>query len=274
VDHGTVEEFCADGCDADPVGSNNLREWLEELETTSGANQVTVIIEACRSGSFIDRYDKNDADSIFHSISKNGRVVIASTGRDKNAFVSADGAYFSDGFFSAVAEGKSVLASFTQAKAAVEMTPYAQFQTPWLDDNGDWVSSPADGTYAASRYVANFLGGSLPEITAATVTVTGSTRQITAWVERGDDEVGMVWAAVYAPSFHPPTTPTLELGVPLIALQPDLDHEGVYTSNYSGFSEPGSYKVVVYARDTAGNYALPKLVLTGLKNVFLPLIKK
>ena len=150
MDHGLTEAYCADGCTAGAIAAQDLNTWLNELETTSGANQITVLIEACHSGSFIDRFG-----DVAKSISKDGRVIIASTGRTNNAYASADGAYFSDAFFSAVAESKSVLCSFTQAKDAVEMLP--NDQTPWLDDNGDGLSNPTDGTYAADRYVASYL---------------------------------------------------------------------------------------------------------------------
>ena len=76
---------------------------------------MNIIIEACHSGSFIDRFD-----GIAKSLSEDGRVVIASTGRTNNAYASAQGAYFSDAFFSAVAEGGDLLTCFNQAKAAVE----------------------------------------------------------------------------------------------------------------------------------------------------------
>ena len=267
MDHGLTEAYCGDGCTTGAISSQDLNAWLTELETASGANQVTVIIEACHSGSFIDRFG-----DVAKSISKDGRVIIASTGRTNNAYASADGAYFSDAFFSAVAESKSVLSSFNQAKAAVEMLP--NDQTPWLDDNGDGLSNPTDGAYATNRYVASFFGGLLPEVKAVTVTVNSGSGHIAAFVERGDDLVEVVWAAIYAPSFQSPTTTTLDLGVPLIALQPDLDHAGVYAANYNGFIEPGTYAVIVYARDEAGNQALPRLAQTGQKKTFLPLIRK
>jgi len=267
MDHGLTEAYCGDGCTTGSISSQDLNTWLNELEATSGANQITVLIEACHSGSFIDRFG-----DVAKSISKDGRVIIASTGRTNNAYASADGAYFSDAFFSAVAESKSVLSSFNQAKDAVELLP--NDQTPWLDDNGDGLSNPTDGTYAASRYVASIFGGLLPEVKFVTVTVNSGLGHIAAQVERGDDLVDMVWAAIYAPSFQSPTTTTLELGVPLIALQPDLDHEGLYTANYNGFTEPGVYRVIVYARDEVGNQALPKMAQPGPKKVFLPLVSK
>jgi hypothetical protein len=154
----------------------------------------------------------------------------------------------------------------------VGTTPFDQ--TPWLDDNGDGLSSPTDGTYAADRYVASFFGGLMPDIQIVTLTVQSGVGTLTALVQRGDDEIDTVWAAVYAPSFHEPTITTLELGVPLIALQPDLDQEGRYSTSYNGFGESGIYKVVLYARDTAGNQALPKLVQTGEAKLYLPLMRK
>jgi hypothetical protein len=270
MDHGNIEKYCADGCANGAITSGDLHDWLNELEATTGNQKVTVIIEACHSGSFVDKYP---TDPITSTISTgNGRVVIVSTGRTNNAYASAQGAYFSDAFFTAVSEGKSLQASFDQAKSAAELS--APSQTPWLDDNGDGLSNPADGTVASSRYVASFFGGSAPEIMTATVKVSGGVGAISTFVERGDDVLDVVWAAVYAPSFQEPTGTTLSLGVPLVELHPDLDHEGFYSASYNAFTEPGQYKVVVYALDRGGNQALPKLADTGQKRVYLPLVMK
>jgi hypothetical protein len=267
MDHGEIESFCADGCDAGAISPTTLNTWLTELETTSGADQVNVIIEACHSGSFIDRFP---GDPITSSISQNKRVVIASTGRTNNAYASAQGAYFSDAFFSAVAESKSLLTAFNQAAAAVDATPFNQ--TPWLDDNGDGLSNPTDGAFAGNRYIANFFGGSLPQVKTVTVTVASGVGALSARVEQGNDSIDVVWAAIYAPSFQEPLTTTLYLGVPLVQLQPDLDHPGVYRTNYNGFGEHGTYKVVFYAADTAGNQALPKVKEVGGSKVYLPIV--
>ena len=51
MDHGLTEAYCADGCTAGAIAAQDLNTWLNELETTSGANQITVLIEACHSGS-------------------------------------------------------------------------------------------------------------------------------------------------------------------------------------------------------------------------------
>jgi uncharacterized repeat protein (TIGR01451 family) len=269
MDHGVIEGFCASSCDAGGrVSPSDLNSWLNALETACGGCKVTVIIETCHSGSFIDRF----GGDLANSISEDGRVVIASTGRTNNAYASADGAYFSDAFFSAVAESQSVMNAFNQAKAAVEATPFNQ--TPWLDDNGDGLYSPADGGYASTRYVASFFGGMLPQVITTSVRVSGTLGALSARVERSDAEIDQVWAVVYPPNFTSPTTTTLELGVPTILLQPDAAIEGLYKANYNGFNQPGAYRVVFYATDKTGNQALPKLAQTGLKKVFLPLVRK
>lgn len=262
MDHGLVEGFCGQDCTASGrIGSANLNGWLNNLETASGCEKVNVIIEACHSGSFVDRFE-----DVAASISKDRRVVISSTGRTNNAYASAQGAYFSDAFFSAAAEGNSLAACYAQAKSAVQAT--GNNQTPWMDDNGDALPNPSDGAYASQRYLASFFGAALPQITAATLERTGSSGVLEVTVERGDEPVDLVWAAVYAPSFVEPSETTLELGVPLIALQEDPDQEGRFSATYNGFGEQGAYRVVIYAEDTQGNQALPKVI--GRTGLYLP----
>jgi hypothetical protein len=267
MDHGETEYFCADGCvPSGQITSQELDVWLDELEASSNCDLVNVIIDACHSGSFVD-----DIGGEAHSISKAGRVVIVSTGRTSNAYASAQGALFSDAFFSAVANSKSLWNSFEQGQIAVEVAGHYD-QTPWLDDNGDWLSNPADGVYARERYVTSFFGSLLPEIAAASVSLDGVEGTIAAQVERGDAPLDLVWAAVYAPSFQEPTTTTMDLRVPLVKLEPDLGQEGLYLANYAGFVEEGAYRVVIYAADETGNQALPKQAFTVEMHVFLPLV--
>jgi hypothetical protein len=261
MDHGGIEAFCADGCSVSGrVSSQDLSAWLDELEASSGCDQVTVIIEACHSGSFIDQEAA--------SLSKNGRVVIASTGRTNLAYASAQGAYFSDAFFSAVVESNSLMASFSQAQGAVALTGVSQ--TPWLDDNGDQRFDASDGALAANRYIASAFGALSPEISSASVSKQAGT--ISAWVQPGNEPLQLVWAAVYPPSFQEPTFTTMELGVPLVRLERDPQREGHFSGTYGTFGEEGRYRVVIYAEDRAGNQALPKLVQIGQGSVYLPII--
>ena len=271
MDHGLIESFCISGCGSgNATQSTDLDAWLSSLETSTGADTVNVIIEACHSGSFIDRLE------IIDSITKAGRVVIASTGATNNAYASAQGAYFSDAFFSCIVESNSLKTCFDQAKTAVEIGPHAQ--TPWMDDNGDGLSNPSDGTIAQSRYIAASFGSFRPVIMEVSVTLQGSNGTLNAIVERGAADIDQVYAAVYAPSFAEPQSTSLDLGVPLILLQANPYQDGLYSATYpNGFTEDGEYTIVFYTQDEAGIYAQPKVSGPGLSDQFfiqLPLIIK
>ncbi|MEZ4636262.1 MAG: C13 family peptidase [Caldilineaceae bacterium] len=144
MDHGLENKFCVTGCGAGKVITpDDLDGWLRTLETDTGVTEVTVIYEACLSNSFIQR------EGATGSISKLNRVIITSTGADNNAYASAQGAYFSDAFFSCVVDSNNLNACFTEAKSAVLATGVNQ--TPFLDDNGDGVCDPAQDGAVAGR---------------------------------------------------------------------------------------------------------------------------
>ncbi len=272
MDHGETEYFCTDGCGSSgQTTSYGLDSWLDTLESSTGADAINVIIEACRSGSFIDRHADNPQT---YSISEAGRVVIVSTGRTNNAYASAQGAYFSDAFFSCVVDSNSLKTCYDQAVTAVGLA--GNNQTPWLDDNGDGLSSPTDGTIAQGRYIASAFGSFRPEIENVWVSVVAGSGTLTARVERGAEDIDLVWAAVYPPSFQEPTFTTLDLGVPVLLLEVDPDDEELYTASYpNGFTESGQYRVVFYAHDQAGIHAQPELETVGEeRKVYLPVLLK
>ena len=266
MDHGGLDTFMINGSD-DTVSPSDLDAWLTTLEQTTGADTINVFIEACRSGSFIDGWQE---------VAGPGRVVIASTSRDYNAYASAQGAYFSDAFFSAVGESKDLCQSFRDAEEAVEATGLRQ--EPWIDDDGDGVpNEPEDCELARRRGLAAFFGDRPPVIDAITVPVRieGYVGTIKARV-RDDVGVDDVWAVIYPPSFEEPeptdTMPALDLtSIKLL----DLDGDGEYSGTYTGFTEVGEYHIVVYAEDDEGDQATPKGadVRRGWE-VYLPLVVK
>lgn len=266
MDHGEIDYFCADGCTTSGrFTAKSLDGWLSSLEASSGVDQINVIVEACHSGSFIDR-----ASDPSQSISRSGRVVITSTNRENNAYASAQGAYFSDAFFSCVAASNSLRFCFDQARTAIATT--GNLQAPWIDDNGDGLSNTLDGSLAQGRFVTQFFGISPPHFVAATVRAVGSNGVLEARLESGSEPVELVWAAVYAPSFAEPSSTTLDLGVPLVALNPVAGQPDLYRATYTGgFAEPGAYRVVFYAQDSVESYAQPWLLISGGTQVFLPM---
>ncbi|MCB0116620.1 MAG: fibronectin type III domain-containing protein, partial [Caldilineaceae bacterium] len=266
MDHGLENKFCVTGCGAGKVITpDDLDGWLRTLETDTGVTEVTVIYEACLSGSFIQR------EGATGSISKLNRVIITSTGADNNAYASAQGAYFSDAFFSCVVDSNNLNACFTEAKSAVLATGVNQ--TPFLDDNGDGVYDPAqDGAVAQNRVVTRFFGSVRPVIKTANLQIDGVNGTLSATVEAGERAVDLVWAAVFAPNFSEPTDVTLNLKVPVVRLEPVAGEPGRFSIPYpNGFTQQGNYRVVFYAQDRQGINAAPVGPGTGL-SIYLPAI--
>ncbi|MCB0064562.1 MAG: hypothetical protein KDE19_20705, partial [Caldilineaceae bacterium] len=279
ADHGFVDKFCLDGCgNGVSITPAQLNGWLTQLETTTGVDQVTVVLEACLSGSFISRTDPTD----LNSLSKPGRVIITSTSDATNAYASAQGAYFSDAFFSCIADSLDLNSCFQEARAAVATTGVNQ--APQMDDNGDALFTNGDGTVAQTRFVTRFFASLRPHITSSgTIEQSGVTRTLFATVEEGAQKIDVVWAAVYPPSFTEPIdavdNPTLNLAVPTVKLE-DSDGNGRYEFTYvNGFTEPETeeahYRLVFYAQDKNAIHAVPKGDFGGgMRNIYLPIVSK
>ena len=270
VDHGFEDKFCLDGCATGSITPADLNGWLTTLETNTGVDQVTVVIEACLSGSFITRAGGADVNSLV----KPGRIIITSTSDNKNAYASAEGAYFSDAFFSCIADSQDLKTCFEEGKTAVAATGVSQF--PQLDDNGDAVYNTGDGAVAQTRFVTRFFGSLRPVIQTFTVDRQGANGTLSATVKEGAEQIGVVWAAVYPPGFVEPQGVTLNLNVPTVRLEPDPNSEGRYTFNYvNGFTESGDYPIVVSAQDRLGIHATPKRLGDAPQGgVYLPLIRR
>ena len=279
ADHGFVDKFCLDGCGTNvSVTPAQLNDWITQVETATSVDQVTVVLEACLSGSFITRADPTD----LNSLSKPGRVIITSTSDDKNAYASAQGAYFSDAFFSCIADSQDLNTCFEQASLAVSTTGVNQ--QPQMDDNGDALFTNGDGSLAQTRFVTRFFASLRPTISAAgTVEESGATRTLFAEIEEGAEEIAVVWAAVYPPSFAEPidavNNPTLNLDVPTVKLE-DPDGDGRYEFTYAnGFleseTENAKYRLVFYAQDKNAIHAVPRGDLgDGAVKLYLPIVTK
>jgi len=270
MDHGGVDTFLAHGS-GDTITPDELDGWLNGLEGTTGT-PVSVIYEACHSGSFIDGVEE---------ISEPGRVVIASTGRTNSAYAAPGrGARFSDAFFTALGQSQDLYTAFEWGGAAVEAT--GLWQTPWLDDDGDGVANTSsDGEVARGRGLASFAlaGGRPPAVDGVWLPAGIQEGQGIIRAQVRDDgnmrQVG-VWVVVYPPSFEEPepsadgTMP--ELGLPEVALS-DSDEDGEYVGVYEGFVEEGVYRLVVYAEDGEGNLAQPEVLeVRTWWPVYLPLL--
>jgi hypothetical protein len=268
VDHGIYDRVYLDRPGGQWVTPQQIDEWLTQLETACPGVKVNVIIEACYSGSFID---------LAQTVSRPGRVVIASTGAMNLAWASENGALFSDHFLSALEQNQSLFGSFQSARWAVQSSQ--PFQTPWLDDDGDGIPNEWDEGQEAQRrgfaYAGTLEGEEWPPYivqASGPVSVTQGRGVIRANV-LDDEHVQRVWTVIYAPSYRPPETgeELVSEALPTIVLL--NQGSGWYAATYTGFDEIGVYRVVVYAEDDGGLEAQPVAVeaRTGWQ-VFLPVV--
>jgi hypothetical protein len=267
MDHGDYDQFYLDKSRGEWVTPQEVDAWLDTLEAAVPGVTVNVIVEACKSGSFID---------LTESVSAPGRVVIASTGAWRIAWATDEGAVFSDHFIAGLDQGKSLFGAFQTARWATEA---AHVQTPWLDDDGDGLANGAwDGTEAAQRGFS-FAGTLLadewpPYIVAATgPTEIAQGHGVLQAEVRDDEDVHRVWAVIYPPSYEPPTS-GVEMpqeNLPTIVLQDQGDDR--YSATYTGFDELGSYRVVIHAEDNDRREGRPLAIEVHMGwEVYLPLV--
>jgi len=270
VDHGDVDRFYLDKPNGQWITPAQLDSWLSQLEDAIPGVKINIIIEACYSGSFIAPPG---------TLSKPGRVIITSTDVANLSWASAQGAAFSDRFLEMLAGGNSLYQSFNEARWMAHGAHEAQ--SPWLDDNGDGIfDEELDGQEAAQRgfNFAGTLSGDnwAPYIVQALgpegIVISSGTLRAEV---RDDIAVGQVWAAIYPPSYVPPAmeeTWAVEVAITqtLTAVTDDW-----YVGTYTGFDEPGTYRVIIHARDVDGTAARPLMVEVQVGwRAYMPLVIK
>ena len=269
IDHGDYDRFYLDKPGGQWITPAQLDGWVTQLETANPGLRVTIIVESCQSGSFIDPEQR---------VSKPGRIVISSTGAKNNAYAANGGAVFSNYFLAALERGESIYRSFQSADWAVRARPADQ--TPWLDDNGDGVpNNEGDGRTAQVQTYPSAPGTTVvwpPYVAqiAKPITVTRGMGTFRAQVF-DDTQVARVWVEIYAPSYQPPAAGAEMISETIPEVNLTVQSEGWYTANYTGFQEAGVYHVVFYAEDAEGNRAQPVTVDVTLDaRVFLPLLRR
>lgn len=269
MDHGGEDRFFLNGRN-DTVTPEELDGWLTALEEAVPGVKVNIVLEACHSGSFLD------------TVSREGRVVMASTGTYAVAYASQQGgAVFSDALLNGLQQGMSLYGAFSEAQMIVQAAH--PDQTPWMDDDGDGIPNErADGLEAQRRGFA--YAGTLPEeekwppylASAEIVDLEGRSGTIRADV-RDDISVLQAWAVIYKPSYVPPnpaeTNEIVRQELPTVTLL-DPTGTGVYSAVYEGFDEPGTYRIVLYALDGDTMQARPLSidVQIGGNELYLPLV--
>lgn len=266
MDHGANNRIYLDGTNQDIVTPQQLDSWLTSLEEARPDLdlKINVILESCYSGSFIAQPE---------SISKVGRLIIASAGTRELAYASQNGAEFSDAFIAALGRKQSVYNAFDKARSSLQAGLH--HQTPMLDGNGNGIpNEQEDYQIAQIRGFASETGGTfdvedftwppyIVEVVGPEWVFQGGNAEIRATV-RDNTGVKEVWAIVYPPSYVPPEDGEDMVPVPFpkqpLTRQSGTHQDGEYTLTMTNVEESGTYQVVVYAIDAVEAVGQPVAV--------------
>lgn len=269
IDHGQPDTFYLDGVAGQRLYPEDLDSWLAQLEAARPGLRVNVFIEACQSGSFIEGV---------RSISKPGRVIVTSTTATADAKASPDGAYFSDHFLTGLRQGYNVFTSFMDARA-VAQSIYA-LQEAWLDADGDRVPNELEDAAVAAQRSFTYANTLAPEewpphIFSVTAPVAvHNYRGLFRADVRDDVFVRAVWGVVYPPDYTPPATgEQLQPETLPIFLFTRTGDEEIFEGVFTGFTQRGTYRVIIHAEDNRGLVARPVEVFVNVgSRVYLPLV--
>lgn len=272
VDHGGGDVFYLDERINETVSPDEINTWLNEVEAAHPGLKVNIFIEACYSGSFI---------SMPGTISKAGRVIVASTTDSYLAFAdSQGGAYFSNAFLAGLKRGDTIFNAYSSAISSAKARSLAQ--VPWLDDNGDGMSDSKDGLEAQKRGFT--YAGSLdathynwpPYIESASAAPGAQPGVFVISAQALDDvQVQHVWATIYPPSYHPPVSGTSLISETLqnTLLSPIGNNN--FAGSYSGFTENGAYRLVLTAEDNTLVQSQPRTIYVFVgPRTYLPAITR
>lgn len=244
---------------AEKLFFDDLHAWLDELASERLDVQVNVIVETPYAGSFLSA-----AQSSPH------QLVIAATGPDAPAWMTSEGAFFSDYFWAALERGSSFYSAFREVQWVVDSV-YANWQTPLLDGNGDGTSNTMDDYVAAAK---RGFGDTQAQQQADSVTFRFSDEYVPTdvvagdevWVgvlAQGDATLERVWAVVYPPSFNRNVDSLIDTNNPdTVGAQrveggkPWRLPSEPWWFKYA-FTQAGTYRFVAHAKTASGQDVLP-----------------
>jgi len=246
VGHGGENKFQITK-DGELLNAIDLAVWLDRFQNETG-RRVTLIYDACRSGSFLGTelvtptYD---------------RVIITSSAGDQPAwFIDQGRISFSYQFWSGVFGKANIFEAYRQSSGVMR-----GYQQALIDANGDGIpNEKADYLAAAdlrlgrgavsAAFEPQIIGVSLPQSIGNGSVATVSVDEVSSI-----NELARVWAVVLPPGYDnaDPDAPVLE------ATEVDLSPTGgtAYSVTFDAFSSEGVYQVIVYAKDDQGLISAP-----------------
>lgn len=247
TDHGGVKKFKINT--SETLVASDLNQWLNQLQQDTDT-AVTIIYDACQSGSFLGELKSGLYERIF----------ISSSSDNQSAHFTSNGqTSFSYFFWSNIFNGMSVYDAYLFSQDAIETSHPSQ--TPLVNVNGnDTANEQEDIVSLMGLNIGNgtIMADDIPSINPIpqNIILKGETQSTISVTGVSDiNGVEKVWAVV-----TPPDSSGNDPGLPVMAL-PEFElfktADTEYQAAYGGFTEKGTYNVAVFARDVNGNISLP-----------------
>jgi len=234
----------------------DLDSWLDNLQQSLSIN-ITVIYDACQSGSFIPELAPPEGKD---------RILIASTAINQSAyFLSAGDISFSKFFWWRVLNGTNIRNAYLHARKAIEYVSkykYGGKITAQIDDNGNGISNEKRDGLVSQHYtigVGIMLAGDDPMIGAVSPEqILNGESSAAIWAENvtTTGSIERVWATITPPggNQNPPDTPVTDLqSINLNYNEQSERYEGIHND----FSLFGTHNIAVFAMDLEGNISMP-----------------
>ncbi len=251
LSHNLGDKFLVErrGLQDDYLTPEQLDLWLDKLPPET---PVTLIIEACYSGSFINS-----------RLSAPNRTIITSASRDKQALIMRTSS-FSRFFFDRIRANQTIRAAFSQTEERMKKMRAHHSQSPQIDANGNGVANELLDLQALGdrRIPADISSLSLPPAfgsQAQAVNLKPGISSHTFQVEVVGTEVERVFAEIIQPGFDPDRLfqnwQEVDQQIQAVDLQLAADQEGTpkYQLRYDKFIQPGEYTLIFQASNADGN---------------------
>ncbi len=250
IDHGGPGKFGIN--QFENLSDVQLSTWVDQLDAKI-SGKVTVIIESCKSGSFLE------------SLASPQRNLISSANSDQPALLSNKGLIsFSYYFWSEIHRGATLQKAFKIGLDAIggqQVAKNQPRQQAQLNSNGDLQFNKSDydelGSYCLGNCQSNKTASNPPTILSVNDSkVVGGETSIKLSVRVNSlEEILSAWAIVLPPNFQHTNSndPISEL----IKIPLACNLTGHCTANYQEFEFIGDYQFTFYVQNVNRQLSLP-----------------
>lgn len=244
------------------VYDTKLKEAITTFQSTSGSRPVYVVIEACKSGSFVDTLtDANANIAVFTSSMPTELSYIDRFGN----------VAFSKFFADALLSGQTMEGAFNKSKEKLKSQGGVyELQNPMAFYGSDSLKGfQVGGDFAAADMelgsITDYFGKS-----SQSFNTSSDAKDINLFMTVGSTSgINRVWATVIPPNYQPPTIADNSFTIPdmtpyTVELKYDVDskqYKGIYTPE-AAYS--GDYQIAYYVESSDGGVISQSVTMNGI----------